>query len=266
VRMLWKRKTSWYPVITTRQPLDEDMFIAALHQQLCTMQDHPALAVDDDLRISADRFREYAANARDHANGTGDRVWTDFAAAFGCDAISEDNVIQDTAFRTMSGAGHQHFLKSMRELVQVTDPEHLAKALFHPWAYDDGRPSLRWDPEDDRRYALRWSDPSGDPIRTVRGANRLAIEGLPLFPTAPAGSVLQTTGFRSGGSLGTFFTWPIWSSPITVDIVRTVLAMKELQQDRPDRRKLLAYGIVEVYRCQRLTVGKYRNFGPAYAV
>jgi hypothetical protein len=42
--------------------------------------------------------------------------------------------------------------------------------------------------------------------------------------------------------------------------------MKELQQDRPDRRKLLAYGIVEVYRCQRLTVGKYRNFGPAYAV
>jgi len=266
VRMSWKRKAGWCPVIVTEQPLDENTLIATLHQQLRKMQSHPALAVDDNLKIPPNRFRQYAAEARDHANRTGNRTWADFVAAFGCDALSEDKVVQDTAFRTMSGAGHQHFLKSMRELVEVTETEHLAKALFRPWIYDDDRPSLRWDPEDDRRYALRWSEPSGDPIRTVRGANRLAIEALPLFPTAPVYSSLETTGFRTGGSRDTFFTWPIWGCAIGVDVLRTLLAMKELQQNHPDRRKLLALGVVEVYRCQRLTVGKYRNFGSAESV
>ncbi|NOX55809.1 MAG: hypothetical protein GXP27_15485 [Planctomycetes bacterium] len=266
VRMYWKRKAGWCPVIVTEQPLDEETLVATLHRRLRTMHDHPALAVDDNLKIPPDRFRQYAAEACDQAHRTGDRTWADFVAAFGCDVIAQDKVIQDTAFRTMSGAGHQHFLKTMRELIEVTEPEHLRKALFQPWTYDDGRPSLRWDPEDDRRYALRWNEPSGDPIRTVRGANRLAIEALPLFPTAPVRSSLETTGFRTGGSRDTFFTWPIWSCAIPIDVVRTLLAIKELQQDDPDRRRLLAHGVVEVYRCQRLTIGKYRNFAPARTV
>ena len=72
--------------------------------------------------------------------------------------------------------------------------------------------------------------------------------------------------FRIGGSRNTFFTWPIWNCSIPVDVVRTLLALEELQQDQPDRRKLSAYGVIEVYRCQRFTVGKYRNFGPPVAV
>ncbi len=266
VRMFWKRQAGWTPVLAADCDLDEESLIAALHQQLRGMQDHPALSVDDNLKLPPDRFRRYAADAVEHAQATGDRTWADFVAAFGCDALAEDKVIQDTAFRTMSGAGHQHFLKTMRELVEVTEPDHLAKALFQPWTYEDDRPSLRWDPEDDRRYALRWNEPSGDPIRTVRGANRLAIEALPLFPTAPVGSSLETTGFQTGGSRETFLTWPIWETPASVDVVRTLLAMHELQTERPDRRVLLAQGIVEVYRCQRLTIGKYRNFGPAAPV
>ncbi len=266
VRMYWKRKAGWCPVVVAERPLEEDTRGAALHDRLRKMHDHRAFSVDDDLRIPPDRFRRYAAEARDQAQRTGDRAWADFAAAFGSDALSKDGVIQDTAFRTMSGAGHQHFLKTMRELVDMTEPDHLVNALFRPWTYEDGRPSLRWDPEDDRRYALRWSDPSGEPIRTVRGANRLAVEALPLFPTASVGSALQTTGFRTGGSRDTFFTWPIWDCPLPVDVVRTLLGLRELQEDRPDRRLLRARGVVEVYRCQRMTVGKYRNFGPATTV
>ncbi|GIW91737.1 MAG: hypothetical protein KatS3mg109_2169 [Pirellulaceae bacterium] len=185
VRMHWERGAGWNPVLSARRSLTKESVVEALHSQLGQMDKYPAFTVADDLKIPPDQFRHYAVQAVQHAHQTGDRTWADFAAAFGCDAISEENVIQDTAFRTMSGAGHQHFLKTMRELIELTEPEHLRKALFEPWGYEDDRPSLRWDPEDDRRYALRWSDPSGDPIRTVRGANRLAIEALPLFPYRP---------------------------------------------------------------------------------
>jgi hypothetical protein len=232
------------------------------------MAGHPAFAIDDNLKIPPDRYRkDYAELAAAKAHESRDRTWADFVAAFGSEATaSEEGVIQDTALRTMSGAGHQHFLKTMRDLVQNTAAEHLRKALFEPWRYEDPKPSLRWDPADDRRYALRWNEPSGDPIRTVRGANRVAIEALPLLPAMPVGTRLETTGFRGRSSRDTFWTWPIWSAPLTVDAVRSVLALRQLQEDPPPRPELAAMGVNEVYRSQRLTVGKYRNFAPAQAV
>ena len=48
--------------------------------------------------------------------------------------------------------------------------------------------SLRWDPEDDRRYAHRWRDPDGvgrGAAGTEWGANRLAFRGsTPLLSNA----------------------------------------------------------------------------------
>lgn len=267
VQMHWVRANGWNPVLSAQRALDKDLVVQTLDEQLRRMRNHKALSIDDDLTIAPKDFRRYAEEAIQEAQlNNADRTWVDFVAAFGCDALAEDDLIQDTAFRTMSGAGHQHFLRTMVKLVDATAPEHLEKSLFQPWAYDDEGPSMRWDPEDDRRYALRWSEPSRDPIRTVRGANRLAIEALPLFPTAPVGAILQTTGFRTGGNRATFFTWPIWAQPISLDVVRTVLALGELQRDAPDRRQLAQRGIVEVYRSQRVTVGKYRNFTPAEAI
>jgi hypothetical protein len=100
----------------------------------------------------------------------------------------------------------------------------------------------------------------------VLGANRLAIEGLPLFPTTPGGGQLYTTGFRGPKSTDTFWTWPIWDCPLTVHVIRTVLAYAELQKDAPNRASLAHIGIVEVYRSQRITVEKQRNFSPARSV
>ena len=77
----------------------------------------------------------------------------------------------DTAFRTMSGAGHQHFLGFMRELAVHTTADQLRRALLSRWDYADSRPSLRWDPADYRPHALRADDPSTDPIKTMRGAD-----------------------------------------------------------------------------------------------
>jgi len=265
-RLHWATTASYHPILTSDDPLDVDTLLDAIEQPLKEMAAHPALTVDDNLKLSPDVFRDYARQSVKNAQTNGDRSWTDFAAAFGCDAISEDAVIQDTAFRTMSGAGHQHFLKTMRNLARLTTRDDLRRSLFEPWTYTDDKPSLRWDPADDRRYALRWKEPSGDPIRTQRGANRLAIEGLPLFPTAPVRSSVETTGFQTAGSRNTFFTWPIWNEPATLDVVRSLLALPELQIDHPSRDRLHQMGIIEVYRSQRLTIGKFRNFAPAQPV
>ncbi len=265
-RVSWKvRGGHWSPVLLGDTGITAEGLIELLMPALTEMKGDHAFGFADDLTINCEEFRKVAQSASNAADLT-DRHYADFIAAFGCDSLpisAKDSRIQDTALRTMSGAGHQHFIGSMRELVGNTKPDHLHASLFEPWQYSDPKPSLRWDPLDDRRYALRWKEPSGDPVRTVRGANRLAVEALPLFPTAPGERHLHTTGFSQRRGEGVLFTWPIWEVPLSIDAVRSLLSLAELQKPRPDRKSLLARGVIEIYRSQRITRDKYRNFTPA---
>jgi hypothetical protein len=113
---------------------------------------------------------------------------------------------------------------------------------------------------------LRWKNPSQDASTTVRGANRLAVEGIPLFPTIGVNGRLETTGFTGHKSHDTFWSWPIWEPPISLETCRSVLSLKELTADFPNPAELRARGITVVYRSQRITVGKFRNFTPARTV
>lgn len=256
---------TWTPTLLGNDPFSEDDLIDLLMPPLKRGTDQPALTFAENLNVSCERFRAVTERAQAAATLT-DRDEADFVAAFGCESLpisGRDPTIQDTALRTMSGAGHQHFLGSMLELIQTTGPDHLRASLFLPWRYSDDRPNLRWDPVDDRRYALRWNEPSGDPVRTMRGANRLAVEALPLFPTAAGERRLQTTGFSQRRGEGVLFTWPIWNLPLNIDTVRSVLSLPELQEPRPNRDELSAMGIAEVYRSERITRDKYRNFTAA---
>ena len=261
------RDGTWTPRLLGNEPLSEDDLIDLLIPPLKKAKDRQALNFAKNLNVSCERFREVTEGAKAAATPA-DRHEADFVAAFGCESVpisSKDPTIQDTALRTMSGAGHQHFVASMLDLVQVTEADHLHASLFRPWQYTDERPNLRWDPVDDRRYALRWKEPSGDPVRTMRGANRLAVEALPLFPTAPGERRLHTTGFSQRSGEGVLFTWPIWDVPLNVDVVRSALALTELQAPSPNRDRLSAMGIVEVFRSERITRDKYRNFTAATA-
>ena len=274
-RMGWKRHAGAFrPVLAMDEDIDESVFAARIKATLRSMKDDPAFDISDDLKIPIEIFRQ-EANAAMKASTQADRKTVDFLAAFGADILlptEKKGNIADTAFRTMRGSGHQHFLKMMRQLAEDTEPVHIHKTLFSMWRYDDPvkNHTLRWDPADDTRYALQWREPSGDPRRetagSMWGANRLAIEALPLFPTAPQLRSLETTGFRKDESRRVFFSWPIWEPLLAIDTVRSVLALKELQHPRPDRDRLEAIGIVEVYRCQRITQGKFRNFSPAASV
>lgn len=265
VKMSWRERHSWTPVLHTGGLRTPDDFLAVLQIKVCGAETaDPAWAIADDLNLTLTEFRNLLEASAAQAS-CGQRATLDFLAAFGSDVIAArggKEVMADTEFRTMSGAGHQHFLASMRELAAGVTADHLRRALFSPWDYQDERPSLRWDPADYRPHALRAADPSKDPIRTMRGANRLAVEALPWFPTAPAARSLRTVGFRVHNR-EVEFTWPIWKAPLPADAVRSLLAMAVLQAPELDFRELEARGIARVFRARRFTDGKYRNFSPA---
>ena len=229
---------------------------------------HEVLDIGRDLTIPQDTFRALAVEAADAASSQlAGRSGVDFLAAFGCEAVPEQKgLLRDTAWRTMSGAGHQHFIETMRKLADENDRESLDSCLFTPWARSGKKLSLRWDPEDDRRYAHRWRAPASDPADSEPGANRLAFEALPLFPVAPTGRSLATTGFQGSRSTDTFFTWPIWVASANLDVVRSLLSHSELQRDAPQHDQLIPVGVTAVFRSQRITVGKYRNFAPSRPV
>lgn len=266
-RMAWQVEAgAWRPWMTGVPAADTHSFAFKIDAACRELKTEQAIPPSDDLNVPTKDYRAFARAAADAAIARLP-VPAEFAAALACDAPeNDDGSVQDTALRTMSGAGHQHFLKTMRNLVSDTTPDHIHKALFQVWDHDDPmrNMSLRWDPSDDNRYALRWSDPSGDPSRQVRGAmwgaNRLAIEALPLLPVMPTSGQLETVGFRTAGARGTFWTWPVWEPPLDIDTVRSLLALAELQQDVLARSALQARGVGEVFRSQRLTVGKFRNF------
>lgn len=278
-RLAWEpRHGAWRPSLFIDHDLDRPDLIEALDTELRASNDQPALGIDKDLSIPVDQFREAAVNAQVAASPS-DRLFADLIAAFGSESVQSlangkpSGKIADTAFRTMSGSGHQHFLGSMRTFVTDTTHEHLEKALFDPWRYDDPveKHTMRWDPGDDIRYALRWRNPSGDSERkrggSVWGANRLAIEALTLLPTMPRNRSLATTGFIEGrGIRGAYWTWPVWEGELGMDTIRSVLALEELRHQNPDRAALAARGVREVYRAQRITQGKFRNFGVATPV
>ena len=264
-RMKWiLNGGSYCPVLELPADLDREDLLTQLHESLTAIAGHRTITFDKDLKVSQQAFRCLSTEMANNYLDASDTFGSAMTAAFGCDAIiNDEGQIEDTAFRTMSGAGHQHFLEFMNELAKQTNIEHLREALFGPWRYRDPSPIMRWDDADDRRYALRWDEPSKDPVRTVRGANRLAIAALPLFPTVPVDDGIATTGFKGSKSNDTFVSWPIWSGWLTLDVLRSVLALNGLTASNPAAAELSARGINAIFRSQRITLGKYRNFTPA---
>jgi hypothetical protein len=197
----------------------------------------------------------------------------DLLAAFGSDVCVDRKTSQivATPFCFITGSGHQYFLDTVRQLWASVNQEQIESALFKPWSHQDEKLSMRWDPIEDRRYALMWEDPtsSGNEARTNWAANLLAYHGLQLIPSCPTGKGLQTTGFVVRES-HSHWTWPIWEQAISEDVVRSLLACDLLNVEVPDSRLMTMLGVKRVFRSKRITIGKPPlhkiNFTPATAV
>jgi hypothetical protein len=203
----------------------------------------PELALGKHIECTREEYREYASSFLEEIRADG-RIPLDLLAAFASDAYvnNKSGRVVGTPFCFITGSGHQYFLDTVRQLMKEVTAERVRSVLFEPWTYSDEKLSLRWDPIEDRRYALMDRDPtaSDNKSRTVWMANLLAYRALALFPSAPGRLGLETTGWSRSGE---FFTWPLWEDPSDPDTIRSQMLLPDLRADIPDRFVLQARGL-----------------------
>lgn len=237
--------------------------LAALHAAV----PRPELALGKNIDCSAAEFRALAERTL-RSNDGRRRDTLDLLAAFASDACPHESPakrkqskIAVTPFAFITGGGHQHFLDTVRQLMERVDADRLAATCFAPWRVADEKLSLRWDPVEDRRYALMDRDPtaSDNKATTEWMANLLAYRALALFPTAPFRGHLHATAWsRHDGE--PCFTWPLWSVPCGPDSIRSLLQMPMLAAEQPEHPLLRERGIVAAFRSRRIRVGSGANF------
>jgi hypothetical protein len=200
-------------------------------------------------------------------------------------AAREDASIWPTPLCFLFGQGHQHFLSRLADIPagrlpaklakthnppNLNAPGFIAEALFEPWMRRDPTDGFRWDPAEDRRYALRADDPSGDPAGMQHGANRLAAVGLPVLPGAVVRRrakprFLNTaTGYGPDGAIR--ITWPIWTPPARLFGIRALLAHPAMAGDATEIANLAPQGVAFAFRARRISVGKFFNVTRAYRI
>lgn len=198
----------------------------------------PAKTVRD-LKPPPSKFREFAQKAR--KTGSSRDEFEAFIAAYGCEVIVDgQGNTKPTAFHFT--AGQQQFLGMVVDLVNGLTRENVEEALFGPWKYESKLPILRWDVSGERLYALSAVDPARDKALGVPGADWLAFQALPLFPSFPVGQRLGTTGFVGRGK-NISFRWPMWSKNASMAAVRSLL-MANTGEWRVEERKLRGVDLV----------------------
>lgn len=264
VRLAWRVETgAWRPVLTGC-PVTDEQFSERIFHRLQELLLAPFEA-DTKLPFSrmelAKQLQALQAGYRDDQRRVAD-LW----AALGSDAHADkEGTFSDTAFRMVrSGDSAGNGLPAYAlNIARATTQEALTKTLFRAWDYQDESKSrsLRLDPVDDQRYALRWKNPSKSGLEdgpgTMLGANRLALEGLSFFPTMCIGQAVVTTGFQKDKSGNIWFVWPIWTPALSADEVRSVLSAIELRLESFDRASLRSRGIEEVFKSQRIAQNQY---------
>lgn len=214
-----------------------------------------------------DRQRQFEVTKEEASIGS--RVKDEWLSSVGCDVADERDGNQLQTVR------RDYFEGNLKSLITNTTKEHLERSLFYVWDFADqlDNHSLHLNPSEDRRHAYQWNKPSGDPERKylggMIGANRLAIEAWPLFPTIPLGTSLQTVGFTGVRANDTRWSWPLWDIPASPNVVRTMLSNPDLQSADINGSSVAALqqvGVFAVYRSQRILVGKTPNFTPAQRI
>ena len=267
LRMNWATSSgTWAPAlhVTGDVPIDENSLLTTLTEQLVNhIEDHPAKLLDEFKAASDDgksRRKLFEAIVGS------DRTRMDWAAALGSDVAPADSINQLQTVR------RDYFYGNVTSVISRTTRDHLRRSIFHPWDYADAldNQSLHLDPSEDRRHAYQWNKPAGDPDRKssggMLGANRLALEAIPLFPSFPESDTLRTVGFTGTRSTDTRWTWPLWNVRISLPLTRSLLGAAILQKElleADDLASLRSQGIVAVYRTSRILVGKTPNFTPA---
>lgn len=190
-RLAWVDEGRWRPVLHLPPSLEDP--VATVMADLTSWRDAPELALEyekegktlRDLKPPPAKFREFMMAAALAAPG--DRRLADFTAAYATDiAVDGTGQTKPTALHFTSG--QQKFLEMVAELAAGGTAEDMEEALTD-WRYASPLPVLRWDVAGERQYAFSASDPSKEKAMGVPGANWLAFQALPLFPSFHRGKL-----------------------------------------------------------------------------
>ena len=259
---------TWFPTLHVPQRI-VDSLVATLDTLLWTELDVP-WKLSKKLPFDANVFRDaMIQNILDSPNT--DRTKTDAFAAYGSEVFcDEKGQFQDTAFRMVrsgdsAGQGLPDYACKLANRCEARDIEG---ALFGPWTYAKGLSSFRWDPSENKEYALQAINPSNDGSLTPIGVNRLAFEALSLYPTMPGRRGLETVGFvKASRGKEAEFRWPIWEDPIGSDTIRSLLTCQLLFGNGTVTELLREVGIACVFCSRQIKPNQYyRNFAPSYLV
>jgi hypothetical protein len=268
----WELQGRWRPFL--RAALDEEALVALLDADRESWEQEPALAftyqkdgdgaVQRDLKPPPGGARTlFTSLSPTLGDAPHPRSLAMAAAYFTETAVDGKGNAKPTALHFT--AGQQQFLSMAVELQKQVTREDLRAALFATWVATRELPVLGWDASGARDYALRASDPSKDKKTGIPGADWLAFRALPNLAVAPQGDRVATPGISGGWKTGRL-TWPLWTVPIDLATVRSLLCLPGLAQVKAEHR--LARGIGVVYECgiQRSDQGGYGSFRPARPV
>lgn len=115
---------------------------------------------------------------------------------------------------------------------------------------------LMWDPEEMRDHALRWTDPNDEDTYSIPVLNVLAFVGLSFFTVLPSLSARgeETVAISKDGKS---FVWPLWSPPLSVKVVESLIASSSICKD--EIKDNYYKGISSVFRSKIISANK-RNF------
>lgn len=108
-------------------------------------------------------------------------------------------------------SGQMTFIGAQFDMISTCKAEDICSSLFRTWTYAHKGNSLRFSPDEARRYAYRAADPSPEGSRTELGASSLSGLGLLAFTMSeahPHWRMVAYSGRRSEGRI----IWPIWRS------------------------------------------------------
>lgn len=268
---LLRLATEWDPQAQLSFDMQDD-WVARLHsEELSTAElliEKLSAWVSSDV---LDRLLEWAEDVRvppkeyrkllEQATGDDDHYFAAFLSAIACDGAvdGQKGLVKPSAFYMVSG--QQTFLGGMQQVVAAVraSPEiGFKEALIGPWRYQTKAHSLGWDPNAERLYALRHRAPTAEKPSCIAGAVVLAFWALPLMPGVSVGGRPYTIGFTRRKE-GTFLAWPIFSAPIDLAELTSLLRAGPRSWTNNDGSGFRS-GIEAVFESLRY------EFGQGYAV
>ena len=196
----------------------------------------------------------------------------DFGPVFSAQIPVQQNEALEHFDHPFRAARKDYYLGNLQSVLANTELSHVRRTIVIPWDYRDAmaNQSLRLDHGDDRRHAYQWHAPTEDPARQksgcMLGANRLALEAFPLFPCIPRGEGGTAVGFICKSKTYTWVSWPIWTAPSSLSLIRCLLNLRIIHESEPPPDSLRKLGIAAVLRSRRLPIGKNKVFLPPVAV